>query len=376
MRIALAIHEYPPIGGGAATAAAQTAHALAGAGHEVLVVTAGVAGLPREEQHGRITVCRLPTIRAAVLAPSAVELLAFCVGAAVSLEGRVRRFGAEGLIAYFAVPVGPFAVRAARRLGIPVVVSLRGSDVPGFRNGRLERLGAIAQPVIRWTLDRADAVAPNSRALRDLALAFMPEVAPKLTIVANGIEAESIADTPARSGERTLRLVQVGQLIERKRVSVTLDALDGLPDARLTVIGDGPLRGPLEDRARELGIAGRVTFTGHLPRAEILARLRAHDVFVMTSVAEGMSNALVEALAAGLPIVTTPNGSHDVVTDADAGIVVPTDDPRVLRRAIADLADAPDRRDAMARRGLAHARTLTWDATARGFVRLLGRPVL
>ncbi len=370
MRIAIAIHEYPPIGGGASTAAAQTARALAAAGHDVLVVTAGVPGQPRDEHVDGVTIARLPNLRQTLLAPSVVELLSFCAGAALLLERRLRAFRAEGVIAYFAVPVGPFAVQAARRLDIPVVVSLRGSDVPGFKNGRLEGLGAIARPVIRWTLGRATAVAPNSAVLRDLALAFHPEIASKTVIVPNGIEAESIARAPAGAGGGPLKLIQVGQLIARKRVGVTLEALAGL-DAELTVIGDGPLRGELEARARALDVASRVTFTGHLPRAEILSRLRAHDLFVMTSAAEGMSNALVEALAAGLPIVTTPNGSHDVVEDAGAGVVVPVDDPGALRAAIAELAASPARRAALAEAGLAHARGLTWDATAQGFARLL-----
>ncbi len=371
MKIAIAIHEYPPVGGGASTAAAQTARALAAEGHEVLVVTAGGRGLPAEERTGTVTVRRLPGLRTSRLVPGSVELLSFCASAALSLEGQLRRFGAEAVIAYFAAPVGPFAVRAARRLRIPVVVSLRGSDVPGFQHGRLEgRIGAIARPVIRWTLARADAVAPNSEVLRSLALAFMPEIEAKTTVVANGIEEESIAAVPASSGGRTLRLVQVGQLIERKRVDVTIDALARIPDATLTVIGDGPLREALEARARPLG--DRVTFTGHLPRAEILARLRAHDVFVMTSVAEGMSNALVEAMAAGLPIVVAPNGSHDVVERAGAGLVVPAGDPATLATALAVLAADPARRAAYARAALAHVRTLTWRGTALGFLALVG----
>jgi glycogen synthase len=376
VRIALAIHEYPPVGGGAATAAAHTARALAADGHDVLVVTAGGGGLPDQEHHDRLAVVRLPSLRLERLAPSAAELLSFCASAAIMLEDRLRRFGAEAVLAYFAVPVGPFAVRAARRLGVPVVVSLRGSDVPGFRHGRLEgRLGVLAHPVIRWTLRRADAVAPNCPALRELALGFMPELAPKLAVVANGIEEAAIAAAPAASGDAALHLVQVGQLIRRKRVDVTLAAVARLAGrgiaTRLTVIGDGPLHGELVARAAALGVAGQVEFAGHLPRASIIERLRRHDVFVMPSVAEGMSNALLEAMAAGLPVVTTPSGSHDLVAGSGGGVIVPFDDPDALAAAVAALAGEPSRRTAMARAGLAHARTLTWRATARGFVRLL-----
>ncbi len=373
MRVAIAIHEYPPVGGGAATAAAQTARALAGAGHDVLVVTGGVPGLPREQRADGITIARLPALRLATLAPSALELISFTAGAALLLERRLRAFAAEGVIAYFAVPVGPFAVRAARRLGIPAVVSLRGSDVPGFRHGRLDGplAAAVARPVIRWTLGQADAVAPNSDVLRDLALAFMPELHARIHVVPNGIEEESIASAPAASGRPSVQLIQVGQLIERKRVALTLEALAHLPDIGLTLIGDGPQRAELERRAAALGLAERVRFTGHQPRSSILEQLRRHDLFVMTSVAEGMSNALLEAMAAGLPVITTPSGSHDLVERAGCGLVLQRDDPAALAAAITDLAADAGRRSALGRAAIAHARTLTWTACATRFTDLL-----
>lgn len=377
VRIAVVIHEYPPIGGGAATAACQTARALAGDGHDVLVVTAGGRGLPErdDDRHG-VAVERLPSLRRRTLAPSRFELVSFCASALWSLERRLRAFGAEAVLAYFAVPAGPFAVRAARRLGVPVAVSLRGSDVPGFAHGRLDGpLGRLAHPVIRRTLAGADVVLPNSDVLRDLALAFMPELAPKLRVIPNGIEAEVIADAPARSGGGELALIQVGQLIDRKRVWLTIDALALLRDrgipARLTVIGDGPWEEALAEQADALGLAGAIDFAEHLPRAEILPRLRRHDLFVMTSVAEGMSNALLEAMASGLAIVTTANGSHDVVDRAGGGRVIPNDASAAqVADAIAGLADAAVR-EPLARAGLAHARTLTWTACARQMVAAL-----
>ncbi|MBA3848300.1 MAG: glycosyltransferase family 4 protein, partial [Planctomycetes bacterium] len=144
-----------------------------------------------------------------------------------------------------------------------------------------------------------------------------------------------------------LHLIQVGQLIERKRVAVTLDALAQLgAAAHLTVIGDGPLRGALDAQARALGIADRVDFAGHLPRATILERLRLHDVFVMTSVAEGMSNAMVEAMAAGLPIVSTTVGGIPEMVEPDGnGYLITPGDHVALADALTALVGDAQRRE-------------------------------
>jgi glycosyltransferase involved in cell wall biosynthesis len=220
-------------------------------------------------------------------------------------------------------------------------------------------------------------VAPNSDALRSLALAFMPEIAPRLRVVPNGIEEEAVAAAPACSGADELRWIQVGQLIGRKRVAATIESLAVLRGrggrARLTIVGEGPLRRDLELLARERGVADEVEFLGHRPRTAVMELLRKHDVFIMTSAAEGMSNALLEAMACGLPIVTTRNGSHDLVEQAGCGRVTPVDEGDALTAALAELAASESLRDQLARAGLAHARTLTWTACARQFVDLLGQ---
>lgn len=375
MRIAIVIHEYPPLGGGAATAARATARALAADGHPVMVVTSAAAGEPRSARLDGVEVRRLPALRLRTLAPSHVELLSFCASAAVRLTSELRDFRAEGILAYFAVPAGPFAVRAGHSLGVPVVVSLRGSDVPGFPGGRLEgRLGAIARPVLRRALARATVVAPNSEGLRALALAFMPSIAPRTIVVPNGVDEELVARAPAGSHRGVFEIIQVGQLIERKRVHLALESLrsvrDAGVDARLTIVGDGPLRGDLAARADTLGIAPSVELAGHLAREAIPARLRTSDVFLMTSEGEGMSNALVEAMAAGLPIVTTRSGSEDVVERAGCGLVV-TAAPADIAGAIRSLAADPGRRRDLAAAGLEWAGRHTWRETARAFVELL-----
>jgi glycogen(starch) synthase len=375
MRLVLVNHEFPPLGDGAATATARVAEQLGLAGHAVLVLTTGPSDCPLREIRNQVEIVRLPTRRRSLLAPTTAELLNFGAQATLRLTDYVRQFQADGVLAFFTLPSGLLATRSARKLTLPLIVSPRGSDVPGFAGGRLSGwLPALSRPLIRRVLRRADFVAPNCQHLRNLAVGFQPSIADKTHVVPNGVDLSQVADRPNIASRTALRLVVVGQLIARKRVERVLQALLDLRPlpARLTIVGDGPQRKWLETQARQLGIAAQVDFRGFRPREEVPAILRTQDIYVSTSLAEGMSNACLEAMAAGLPVVTTANGTHELVETAQCGEVVGLEDSAGLAAALRKLNDVAERqRRAVA--GLRYVRGLTWQASAEQYVHLFER---
>ena len=105
---------------------------------------------------------------------------------------------------------------------------------------------------------------------------------------------------------------------------VAIDALAYVPDAQLTVIGDGPDRGRLEQHAQGAGLNGRVRFVGSLPRAEVLDALAGAEAAVLSSDWENFPHAAVEALAVGTPLVATAvGGVGEIVVDGVNGLLVP-----------------------------------------------------
>jgi L-malate glycosyltransferase len=137
----------------------------------------------------------------------------------------------------------------------------------------------------------------------------------------------------------------VGRLTWKKAPECLLAAANIIlrqePHARLLIVGDGPLRAQAEERAEELGIRTRCMFTGSVSDASPF--IRACDVFVLSSVIEGMANALLEALACGKPaVVTDAGGNGEVVQHGETGFVVPCHDPSQLAEATLHLLRHPD----------------------------------
>lgn len=176
----------------------------------------------------------------------------------------------------------------------------------------------------------------------------------RIRVVHNGIEFVPSAFTAeaARASFNLPKsvplLVSVGRLSREKNQSLLLEALGDLPQVHLAVAGEGELGDTLASRAVALAVAGRVHFLGELPRGRVADLFTAADIFVMPSRYEGLSNALLEALASGIPVIASDIPSQAEVLRPPnrpaVGILLPSDDPHVWSRQIAQLlADHPTR---------------------------------
>jgi glycosyltransferase involved in cell wall biosynthesis len=156
-------------------------------------------------------------------------------------------------------------------------------------------------------------------------------------------------------GKRAPRLGTVGLLNAAKGHDVLLSAfarlLDRFPDAGLAIVGEGELRGSLEGRIADLGLKDRARLVGY--RREVPSLLKELDLFVLPSRWEGMPYVLMEAMAAGVPVVATDvNGSRDIVVHGETGLIVPPGDVDALAAACALVLDDPQKHAAMVRAGL------------------------
>ena len=275
--------------------------------------------------------------------------------------------------AHYLYPDGVAAVWLAADLGLPVVLTARGSDTSQLPQYRLP--GRL----IRQALARADALIAVSAALAE-GLSALGAPREKITVLRNGVDLDTFRPPADRAAARAAlgvagpTLLSVGHLIERKRHHLVIEALALLPQHRLLIVGEGPERQALAGRAAALGVADRVTFTGSVPHADLPRFYGAADALVLASSREGWANVLLEAMACGTPVVATDAwGSREAVAAPEAGIVIAEASGAAIAEAVQRLPRTAPCRKATAR----YAAGFGWEATTAGqlalFRRVLGQ---
>jgi teichuronic acid biosynthesis glycosyltransferase TuaC len=280
---------------------------------------------------------------------------------AASIVPGLRRYRGkvDVVLGSWAYPDGFAAVVAARLLGVPSVVKLHGSDI----NVMAKLPGPRRQ--IAWALSRAARVVAVSRALAD-EVAALGVPRDQITVVMNGVDAAlfHLRDRAAARSELGLPsgplALYVGNLKPEKGVLDLVRAWDSVartvPDARLALVGGGPLKATLEAQ-----LPPRASLVGPRPLAEIPTWMAACDILVLPSHIEGMPNVVLEALACGRRVVATSvGGVPDLITNDTLGALVPPQQPDALAAALTQALRTRYAAEAVAEQG-AHG---GWEASA------------
>jgi glycosyltransferase involved in cell wall biosynthesis len=377
VNVLLVNYEYPPVGGGGATASREIARTLVARGHRVAVLTSSFGNLPAAAEEDGIAVRRVGRRRARVDRSTMPEMASFLLAAWLRAPALARELSIDGVVAFFSVPCGPVALRLNRKLGIPYVVSLRGGDVPGHV-AELVRLHRLWRPWRRRVLQRAVAVVANSPSLATFAGRADGRA---VEVVPNGVD--SAFFTPAEiSPNGPFRLLFVGRLHPQKNPAFFVSALAALRrrtslSFAADVVGDGRQAASLRDQAARLGVADAITWRGWVDHRTLREHYRAAHCFISPSPREGMPNAVVEAMACGLPVLASRVPGHDdVVRHGATGYLFGLDDVDDFIRHVELLMTD---RGLRARLGACArewaASEFSWDRAARAYLAYLERGV-
>jgi len=368
LRVLMLNYEYPPIGGGAANATRYILREMVRSGRvqvDLVTSSAGRTDSIAEPEPG-LRIHYLDVRKRSMHYWTHREIVTYLVRG----WGYARRLVAttefDCCHAMLGFPAG-FIANLVCRDRCPYIVSLRGSDVPGF-NRRFALHYHVLRPVFRRIWRSAATTVANSAGLRDLALETDPAAA--IDVIPNGIDLDEFSPAdPAPTGP--FRLVCVSRLIPRKAIDVLITAFatvhDRFPDAELVIVGDGVLDGRLRDLAVRFGLADAIRFAGYQPHEKMAGFYRSAHMFVLPSRHEGMSNAVLEAMACGLPVVVTKTGGTAELVK-DNGIVVPPDDPDQLATAILTLLDDENQRPDAALASRTIAKKFGWPAVAQRYM--------
>jgi L-malate glycosyltransferase len=370
MKILMLNYEFPPIGGGGGQAHQSLLKQYAGRpGLEVDVLTS--APQPEfftEPFAPNVTIFRAGIHKRDLHLWRRGEVIEWLRKAGRCYRSLIRTGHYDLVHAFFGFPTGWLCYRTARQL--PYLISLRGSDVPGD-NARLQLEYKILGPLVFKPIwKKAAGLVACSGGLKARALKFLPSA--QIDVIPNGIDLERFSPASGSGpGGGPVRLLTVGRLSTTKRLPLLIDAVEILGkqncSVRLTVVGGGAMEFELRQILKDKNLQDTVTLAGRRGAEQMPETYRGHDLFVSASAQEGMSNAMLEAMASGLPIVTTRCEGVDELI-ADNGVVVNASDPAELARAIRPLVENASMRKAMGIAARTRASLFSWSAAADQYI--------
>ncbi len=317
----------------------QLVRGLAERGHSQTVVCLLEAGAERgaeelQRSGARVVVVRNAALKSGVFAAQLMRLM------------RREKFDVAVTLLFVADVVGRTLARMMRVQRIVSSIRARNVDYAPWKMG-------MARETMRW----ADAVILNSGRVREFAIKNEGVRADRVVVIPNGIRVEPYQRPMARCaldaefgvGPTNQVIGGVGRLARQKGFDLLIEAVGRLKrtDVEVLILGQGQEEATLREQAKRLGLAERVHFGGY--RRDVPQLLGALDIYAHPARFEGMSNAILEAMAAGCPIVTTAvDGSLELLEDGDSGWLVPTEDVGQLANA---LEQALENRDEARRRG-------------------------
>jgi glycosyltransferase involved in cell wall biosynthesis len=369
MRILILNYEFPPLGGGAGNATYYLLKELSKYNDiEIDLVTSSPDKFSIGLFSENIVIHKLNIGKSNNLNyQTSAELLKYLYKSLIYSKKLIKIKKYDLVHAFFGIPCGFVAML----LKLPYIVSLRGSDVP-FYNQRFRLYDKLFFKYISriiWKNSRY--TISNSKKLKALAIRVSRKQ--NILVIPNGVESEKVRNDN-RIAHEHFTINTTARLIERKGIVYLIDAFAKLykkhPDCRLVIVGDGDQKKLLVNHANSLGIDKAVNFAGTVPHSNVLQILRASDVFVLPSLNEGMSNAILEAMSSGLPIITTDTGGTDELIDSSNGIIVRQRDSNQIFEALEQLYTNKSLLDSMGYNSRNRAKNFSWSNITKQYINL------
>ncbi|PKP23050.1 MAG: hypothetical protein CVU05_01345 [Bacteroidetes bacterium HGW-Bacteroidetes-21] len=341
MRILTVNYEHPPLGGGAGLISARIGEQLTVLGHEVTIITTRFGDLPLDSIEKGVRIIRLDAYRKQPYKSNVFEMLSW-----IKLT---RRFALtyclenkpDIIFAHFALPGGAVARFLNKKLQIPYVVMSHGHDIPWYFPRQMFFYHLVTWPWIHKICRKSVTNFVQTAYMKKNIDRFTGHKnAAKNMVVPNGCDT-AMFPIVYPDKESTLKILYGGRLVAQKDPFTFLKSLLILKNAALSfqaiITGNGPLLTSMQDFAKDNHLADYIEFTGWQSKEQMPALYAQSHLFVLPSLAEGMSVAVLEALCSGLYVITTPvSGNTEMITEGINGKFVSLKNPEALANAILD----------------------------------------
>lgn len=365
MKILFLNYEYPPLGGGAGNA---TYHLLKEFSSypslKIHLITSSTKNYYEQQFSPNIRIFFVNINKKGSLHHQSYKNLVTYSWKSYLLAKKLNKEQCYDLThAFFGVPCGCIAMK----LKMPYIVSLRGSDVPNH-NPKLKKIYSLLNRQIRQTWINSQSLIVNSASLKEEAKKFLPL---DFKIIPNGIDTDYFQ--PGKKQDDIFRVLFVGRLHQIKSIDLLIREwnifLKNNPktNAQLLLVGEGPEQEKLKRLGKELKINSKnLLFHNYCNKNKVRDYYQQSSVFALISKNEGMNNALLEAMACGLPIITTKTGDAELLIKNN-GFVIENTDANLIAKIFSHLKNNPQIITEMGQRSREIARKLSWSDVAKKY---------
>ena len=342
MNILVLIHEFPPIGGGGGPIARDLSLQWVKAGHRVRVVTARFGDLPHRENIDGLDVVRLDCHRTESFRAKMGAMIGYVSAASRYCLFDCKDFQPDLIHVHFAVPNGPAAMIAAKKMKVPYVITAHLGDIPGASPEKTKKWFRYIQPFtppIWKNAARVIAVSEFSRAMA-LKSYHVP-----IDVIPNGIDYEMIKN-PEIVKHDTPEIVFAGRFVPQKNLAQIIKTLAEVRDLNwhATLIGDGQDRDMIMGLCEEKGLSDRVAFPGWKTPEEVIEIFHHSDILFMPSLSEGLPVTGIQGMASGLALfLSNAGGNPEIIKEGVNGFVQAPDDTKTYAHNLRTLLTDSDR---------------------------------
>jgi glycosyltransferase involved in cell wall biosynthesis len=341
-------------------------------------LTSPIRGLKPLEFINGVEVRRVPVSRKRHDVATIWEMATFVGSATWFCLNNIREFRPDVIHIFFAIPDGPIGWLLKRTHKMPYIISLRGADVPSDEVKRFAKAYKLLRPVVAGLFRDADAVVSVSNGLRSHALELAPDI--PIEVVTNAIDLSRFTPPLQQVQREAIRIIYVGRLVASKspetliRAAALLKTMEVEP-FQLQLIGEGEQRSRLEKMVLEHNLAREIIFSGWIGPPDLIDYYRQADIFITATIWEGMPNTVLEAMATGLPVVSTrAPGLDQLVVEGQNGYLVEAGDVQTMADRLRRLINNPYERGRMGRESRKIAeREFSWEYITAQYVDIYER---
>ncbi len=370
MNILFLSSQYLPHLGGVEVVVKNLAKEFVSNGHNVLVVTARAPRrLSPAEKIDGIPVRRFYLGLPDRISPSFFAFPVFFPLTIFRIVRLIRKKKIDILNLHFADKAGLYALCLSYVTKPRLVISLHGNDVEKFPEESI-----FYRQLFRLLVKRADLVTINSEFIRRKATGLAPRLRSKGRVLGNGVDLEEIEKAEPYQSDHPF-ILGLGRLVPKKGFDVLVNAFGNIaasfPNHQLIIAGDGPERSKLESLIEKLSLERKVTLLGRVTHEKALSLFKSCDLFVLPSRKEPFGIVLLEAMAAGAPIVATEvGGVTEIIKSGYNGLLVKSDNPDQLAVEINKVLSDESVRKKLSGHCLDFVDNFSWQQVAKRYIDL------